>query len=81
MAMVIAIAAISNITLAIVAKNLSTTTITNTVHQLMESVTDSAAGKVKGEVEKTIRMTDGSCGEPCNRNIFAAVFFSGLRFV
>ncbi|MBQ4379556.1 MAG: HAMP domain-containing protein [Treponema sp.] len=58
MAMVIAIAAISNITLAIVAKNLSTTTITNTVHQLMESVTDSAAGKVKGEVEKTIRMTD-----------------------
>ncbi|MBR1535937.1 MAG: methyl-accepting chemotaxis protein, partial [Treponema sp.] len=58
MVMVIAIVAVSNIALAIVADRLSTATVTETVHQLMEAVTDSAAGKVRGEVEKTIRMTD-----------------------
>ena len=58
MAMVIAIAVVSNVALTVVADNLSSSTVTDTVHQLLQTVADSAAEKVRGEVEKTIRMTD-----------------------
>lgn len=57
-AMVFVIVVVSNVSLALIARSLSTDTVTATVHQLMEAVTDSAAGKVKGEIEKTVRMTD-----------------------
>ena len=58
MALVIAIAAVSNITLAIVADNLSTSTVEDTVHQLMNAVTDTAVTDIKGDTERHFRVAE-----------------------
>ena len=58
MTMVIAIVVVSNVLLAVVADKLSTATVEDTVHQLMDAVTDSAAGKIKGEMEKHTRIVN-----------------------
>ncbi|MBR1403991.1 MAG: methyl-accepting chemotaxis protein [Treponema sp.] len=58
MAMVIAITVVSNVTLAIVADNLSSSTVQETVHQLMNSVTESAVSKIKGETERHFRVAE-----------------------
>ena len=57
-AFVLAIVAVSNVALALIADNLSTSTVEATVHQLMDAVTDSAAGKIKGETERHFRVAE-----------------------
>jgi methyl-accepting chemotaxis protein len=55
-AIVLTIFAISNVTLSVVSINGSSASISETVEKLLNAVTDSAAGKVKGETEKHFRM-------------------------
>ena len=57
-AIVLAIFIVSNVVIVVTALNLSTTSTTNTVHQLLDAVTDSASGKIKGETEKQFRMLE-----------------------
>ena len=57
-AMVIAIVVVSNVTLAFVADKLSTSTVEETVHQLMDSVTESAVSKIIGETERHFRVAE-----------------------
>ena len=58
MAMVISIVVVSNVTLAVVADRLSTSTTEDTVHQLMDSVTESAVSKIIGETERHFRVAE-----------------------
>ncbi|MBQ8013612.1 MAG: HAMP domain-containing protein [Treponema sp.] len=58
MAMVIAIVAVSNIALAVVANRLSTSTTQDTVRQLMDAVTESAVSKIIGETERHFRVSE-----------------------
>ncbi|MCR5724378.1 MAG: HAMP domain-containing protein [Treponema sp.] len=57
-AMVLAIVVVSNVALTVIADNLSSATVTETVHQLMDAVTDSAASKIQGEIEKHVRLVE-----------------------
>ena len=57
-AIVVAIFAVSNVILVSVALKLSTSSTEKTVSNLLNSVTDSAAGKIKGETEKQFRMLE-----------------------
>ena len=57
-AIVISIFIVSNVTLSVVSIKSSSSSITDTVYRLLNSVTDSAAGKVKGETEKHFRMLE-----------------------
>ena len=54
-AIVISIFIVSNATLSFVSIRSSSESITDTVHSLLNAVTDSAAGKIKGEVEKNFQ--------------------------
>lgn len=49
---------VSNGILVFTSLKLATNSTTNTVHQLLDAVTDSAAGKIKGEAEKQFRMLE-----------------------
>ena len=53
---VLTIFIVSNIILVSVSLNISTSTNEATVSELLNAVTDSAAGKIKGETEKQFRM-------------------------
>ena len=55
-AIVVSIFIVSNVIIVVTALSLSTSSTTNTVHQLLDAVTDSASGKIKGETEKQFRM-------------------------
>lgn len=57
-AIVVAIFAVSNVILVSTALKLSTSSTEKTVSNLLNSVTDSAAGKIKGETEKQFRMLE-----------------------
>ncbi|MCR5699576.1 MAG: HAMP domain-containing protein [Treponemataceae bacterium] len=56
--LVIAIIVFSNASIISVSMKLSNKTVTNTVEALINAVTDSAAGKIKGETEKQFRMLE-----------------------
>lgn len=53
---VLSIFIVSNVGLTFTAIRTSTTSISENVEKLLNAVTDSAAGKVKGETEKQFRM-------------------------
>ncbi len=55
-AIVVSIFIASNVFLSITAINIAKSSMTDTIHQLLNAVTDSAAGKIKGETEKQFRM-------------------------
>ena len=57
-AIVVAIFVVSNVILVSVALKLSTSSTEKTVSNLLNAVTDSAAGKIKGETEKQFRMLE-----------------------
>ncbi len=58
MTLVILIAIISNVALTIVATKLSSATVEDTVHQLMDSVTDNVVSKVTAETQKTFKVAE-----------------------
>ncbi|WP_407425502.1 methyl-accepting chemotaxis protein [Treponema sp.] len=57
-AIVLAIFLVSNVGLSYTAINLSTSSTSKTVSRLLDAVSDSAAGKIKGETEKQFRMLE-----------------------
>ena len=56
MVMVLGIVVVSNVLMAVIADGLSSATVTETVQELMNAVTDSVSGKIKGETERHFRM-------------------------
>ena len=57
-AIVLGIFVVSNIVLVSVSMNLSTVSVTASVESLLNAVTDSASGKIKGETEKSYRVLE-----------------------
>ena len=58
MALVLAVAVFSNVAMAMIARSLSTNTVSNTVKLLSDSITSDVAGVVRDEVIKQIRMLE-----------------------
>ena len=58
MGLVLAIAVISNIAVALIARHIASDTVQNTVHGTLDSVTNNVASTIQAEVDKQFRMLD-----------------------
>ena len=59
MALVVAIVVVSNVAVAFIARTISSNTMSDTVHSLLDSVTNDVAGTVEDEMSKQFRLFDG----------------------
>ena len=59
MAVVLAVAVVSNVAMALIARFLANDTVDETVHQLLDSVTNDVAGSIEDEVAKQFRLFEG----------------------
>ena len=68
MAMLLSIVVLSNVAMEILASKLSTSTFSDTVHNLMDSTTENVESKIISDLEKTYRLIEGVAISDTARN-------------
>ena len=68
MAMVLSIVVLSNVAMEILASKLSSSTFTDTVHNLMDSTTENVESKIISDLEKSFRLIEGVAASDTARN-------------
>ena len=59
MSLVLAVAVVSNVAMALIARNLASNTVDDTVHLLLDSVTNNVAGTIQDEIALQYRLLEG----------------------